>query len=168
MCVALIMEKMIRFSGGNIHDTDHLIRVWAYAKTIGEREGLDPGTRTVLEAAAITHDIACPYCRERYGRTDAALQEKEGARMARDFLAGTGLTEAQIERAVFLVGHHHTLTGIDGPDWQILVEADYIANASEKGYAPENVRRFMDEVMRTGTGRRIAASVLGAGEGPWS
>ena len=36
-----IMEKMIGFSKGNIHDTDHLIRVRTYAKTIGKPERLD-------------------------------------------------------------------------------------------------------------------------------
>ena len=39
--------------------------------------------------------------------------------------------EAQIARVAYLVGHHHTLRNIHGPDYQILIEADYIANASE-------------------------------------
>ena len=38
MTVAQIMEKMISFSEGNIHDIDHFLRVWSYAKTIGEIE----------------------------------------------------------------------------------------------------------------------------------
>ena len=41
MTVSQIMEKMISFSQGNIHDIDHFIRVWTYAKTIGELEKLD-------------------------------------------------------------------------------------------------------------------------------
>ena len=40
MTVSKIMEKMITFSDGNIHDIDHLIRVWTYAKTIGELPAL--------------------------------------------------------------------------------------------------------------------------------
>ena len=36
MTVSEIMEKMIKFSDNNIHDIDHLIRVWTYARTIGE------------------------------------------------------------------------------------------------------------------------------------
>lgn len=38
MTDAQILEKMIVFSAGNIHDIDHLIRVWTYARTIGELE----------------------------------------------------------------------------------------------------------------------------------
>ena len=66
MTIAEMMAKMIEFSKGNIHDIDHLIREWTYAKTIGELEWLDAETQYVLEVAAITHDIACPLCREKY------------------------------------------------------------------------------------------------------
>ena len=65
MTIAQIMEKMIAFSEGNIHDITHLSCVWTYAKTIGELEGLDADTQFVLEVAAITHDIACPLCRRK-------------------------------------------------------------------------------------------------------
>lgn len=77
MTIAQIMEKMIAFSEGNIHDIDHLIRVWSYARTIGELEGLDRETQYILEVAAITHDIACPLCREKYGNTNGKYQEAD-------------------------------------------------------------------------------------------
>ena len=70
MTIAQIMEKMIAFSEGNIHDITHLSCVWTYAKTIGELEGLDADTQFILEVAAITHDIACPLCRKKYGNTN--------------------------------------------------------------------------------------------------
>ena len=63
MTIAQIMEKMIAFSEGNIHDITHLSCVWTYAKTIGELERLDADTQFILEVAAITHDIACPLCK---------------------------------------------------------------------------------------------------------
>ncbi len=159
MTIAQIMEKMIAYSRGNIHDIDHLIRVWTYAKTIGELEGVDPETQFILEIAAITHDIACPLCREKYGCTDGKLQEKEGVPLVRAFLSGTGLTEEQISRAAFLAGHHHTLKGIDGADWQILVEADYIANATENGYSRQNRENFMRTVMKTESGKRLLKAI---------
>lgn len=154
------MEKMIAFSAGNIRDIDHLIRVWTYAKTIGELEGLDNETQFILETAAITHDIACPLCRKKYGSTNGKYQELEGEIMVRDFLTDTGLTRKQIDRVAFLVSHHHTLTDIEGRDWQILVEADYIANASEKGYDKENIRNFMNKVMKTGSGIKLLKDVF--------
>ena len=78
MTIAQIMEKMIAFSEGNIHDITHLSCVWTYAKTIGELEGLDADTQFILEVAAITHDIACPLCRKKYGNTNGKYQEQEG------------------------------------------------------------------------------------------
>ena len=41
MTISRIMEKMIDFSEGNIHDIDHFIWVWTYAKIIGELESVD-------------------------------------------------------------------------------------------------------------------------------
>ena len=161
MTIAQILEKMITHSGGNIHDIDHLIRVWTYAKTIGELEGLDTEIQFVLETAAITHDIACPLCREKYGNTNGKHQEKEGEPMVRAFLADAELSIAQVDRIAWLVAHHHTFSEIDGADYQILVEADYIANASENGYSRENVRNFMERIMKTESGKRILTAVIG-------
>lgn len=157
---AQIMEKMIAASDGNIHDIDHLIRVWTYAKTIGELEGLDANTQYILEVAAITHDIACPLCREKYGNTNGKYQEEEGAPMVRNFLSDSGMREEQIERVAYLVGHHHTFREVDGIDYQILIEADYIANASENGYSRTNVTNFMNKIVTTEGGKRLIKAVF--------
>ena len=160
MNIAEIMKKMIDFSDSNIHDIDHFIRVWTYAKTIGELESLDAETQYILEVAAITHDIACPLCREKYGSTNGKHQETEGAPMVRDFLRDTGMTDAQIDRVAFLVGHHHTFTDVRGKDYQILLEADYIANASENGYERRSVENFIHKIMQTESGKALAKAVF--------
>ena len=160
MTVSQIMEKMIAFSDGNIHDIDHLIKVWAYAKTLGEQERLNGETQFILEVAAITHDIACPLCREKYGNTNGKYQEIEGAPLVKEFLADTGMTEEQIDRVAFLVAHHHTFTGIEGIDWQILIEADYIVNASESGFSMESLESFLRKIMKTESGKRLLRSVF--------
>ena len=145
MTIAQIMEKMIAFSEGNIHDITHLSCVWTYAKTIGELEGLDADTQFILEVAAITHDIACPLCRKKYGNTNGKYQEQEGAPLVREFLADTGMTAEQI----------------DGIDYQILIEADYIVNASESGYDQQAIRTFMEHTMKTAAGIRLTKTVFG-------
>ena len=160
MSVSQIMEKMIAFSEGSLHDIDHFIRVWTYARTIGQLEGLDAKEQYILEVAAICHDIACPLCREKYGNTAGKYQEAEGSRMIPGFLGDTGMDPADIDRVAWLVGHHHTLKDIDGRALQILIEADYIANAGENGYAPQNIRNFIDRVMKTGAGKRLCREVF--------
>ena len=158
--ISKIMEKMIAFSEGNIHDIDHFIRVWTYARTIGELEHIEKETQFILEVAAITHDIACPVCREKYGNTNGRYQEQEGMPLAGSFLADTGMTAAQIERVKYLVGHHHTFTNIDGIDYQILLEADFIANATENSWSAERVESFMRNVAKTDAGKQLMQSVF--------
>ena len=161
MTIAEILRKMIAFSDGNLHDIDHLVRVWTYARTIGELEGLDARTQRTLEIAAIVHDIACPLCREKYGNTNGRYQELEGAPMAREFLADAGLEPEEADRVAYLVGHHHTLRDIDGADYQILIEADYIANAAENGWSAGNIANFAENMCKTAAGRSLIKAVFG-------
>ena len=78
----------------------------------------------------------------------------------RSFLADAGLPGDQVERVAYLVGHHHTYTDIDGIDYQILIEADYIVNASESAYSPENRKSFLEKHMKTESGKRLLRSTF--------
>jgi len=104
--------------------------------------------------------VACPLCREKYGSTNGKYQEAEGAPMVEVFLMDMGLNAQQVERVKYFVWHHHTLTSIDGADHQILVEADYIVNASENGYSIQNVESFLSRTAKTDAGKRLIRSVL--------
>lgn len=161
MTIAQILEKMFVFSEGDLGDIEHLVKVWTYAKAIGELEGLDAATQFILEVTAITHDIACPQVRARFGSSIFKYQEEEGAPLVTEFLADSGMSEEQICRVAYLVGHHHTLDCIEGMDYQILIEADYITNAAENQWEKETVKRFMEQYFKTAAGKRIAAEVLG-------
>ena len=54
-----------------------------------------------------------------------------------------------MNRVAYLVGHHHRPEQINGIDYQILIEADYIVNASENGYSQQAIRSFMEHTMKT-------------------
>ena len=165
MLIAQLTEKMIQRSKGNLHDINHFLKVHAYARTIGIREGLPAETQTILEAAALVHDIACPLCREKYGNTNGKHQEREGVVLAEEFLRDSGLSQTARDRVVYLVGHHHTPQGVDGPDYQILLEADYLVNADEGHCSPENIRSTRDKIFRTKTGIALLDAIyLGGGE----
>lgn len=154
-----IAAKMIKYSDGNLHDINHFLKVYAYARTIGECEKLDSKTQEVLEVAAIMHDIACPLCREKYGNTNGQYQETEGAVLAEEFLKDSGYSDEFIKRVVFLVGHHHTLKDIERMDYQILIEADYLVNADESAYSEANIRNMMEHVFKTETGISLLKSI---------
>lgn len=161
MTIAEIMKKMIEYSEGNLHDISHFIKVWSYARTIGELEGLDRQTQFILEVAAITHDIACPLCRKKYGNTNGKYQEKEGMILVADFLKDTGMSEEQIVRVAYLVGHHHTVSDIKGWDYQILIEADYIVNADESKYTLPNIKEFTNNICKSATGISLLKQIYG-------
>ena len=164
MSISGIIQKMIDFYDGNLHDIDHFLKVWSCAKLIGEQEGIDSETQRVLEVAAVVHDIACPLCRRKYGQADGRHQELEGGALAIEFLQGSGLSETEIARVAYLVAHHHTVDAIDGIDYQILIEADYIVNAGESAYSAANIIRFDREYAKTETTHALLRSIFEIGE----
>ncbi len=159
MTISEIALKMIDYSKCNRHDINHFLKVYTYAKIIGECENLDCNTQAVLEVAALLHDIACPLCREKYGNTNGKYQEKEGELLTAEFLKDTGYSDEFIKRVIFLVGHHHTLLKISEIDYQILLEADYLVNADESNYSETNIRQILDSVFRTETGISLLKSI---------
>ena len=159
MTISDAIEKMIAFSHGNLYDIDHFLKVWAQAKTIGELEGLDAHTQEVMELAAVVHDIACPLCREKYGDASGKHQELESPPLVEAFWEGLPVGRADVARISWLVAHHHTYTGVDGSDHQILLEADFLVNAGESGYARAAIENFRQRVFRTAAGTELLDSM---------
>ena len=159
MTISRILVKMIDYSAGNRKDINHLMKVHSYARIIGKGEGLSEELQKITEIAAIVHDIACPLCRNKYGNTNGKYQEAEGPALTESFLADTGLTREEIARIAYLVGHHHTYEGVEGLDYQILLEADYLVNADESDYSRENILHMRDTVFQTKTGTALLESI---------
>ncbi len=146
---------MIKWLTGNPKRINHFLKVWGYAKTIGELEGLNENTRFTLETAAVVHDIGIKPAEEKFGCHDGPYQEKEGIAPAREMLLSLGFSEQTAERVSFLVGHHHTYTAIDGMDFQILVEADFLVNLDEGNRGEDAVRTAREKYFRTQAGIRF-------------
>ena len=157
--VAAATQKMIEFYKSSLHDIDHFLKVWAMAKTIGELEGLGRHTQEVLELAAVVHDISCPLCREKYGNADGKNQERESPPLVEAFFRELPVDRRDVERISWLVAHHHTYTDIDGIDHRILLEADFLVNAGEGGYARPAIDSFRERVFRTAAGTKLLDSM---------
>ncbi len=155
MMIANAIQRMIAHCEGSQHDIQHFLKVYAYARTIGLQEGLAPDVQQRLELAAIVHDIACRMCREKYCSTKPEYQEPEGAKMARPFLAALGLPEAEIDRLCYMVGHHHSRDYVDGPDFQVLMEADFLVNAADHGLSQDKIRQMETDLFRTQSGKAL-------------
>ena len=63
MTISEITENMIARSQGNLHDISHFLKVWAYARTIGEQEGLDAETQFLLETDYLVNAEESAYAK---------------------------------------------------------------------------------------------------------
>ena len=143
---------MIEFDGGTPKRIQHFLKVWGFARQIGKMEKLDDRTQEILETAAIVHDIGIKVSLEKYGSSAGKYQEIEGPALARKMLEELGYDEELTARVCFLVGHHHTYTGVEGADYQILLEADFLVNSYEDASSSEAIETFCKKVFRTPSG----------------
>lgn len=154
-----LKQEMIQFYQGDPNRIQHFIKVHSFAKLIGEGDGLDESTLFVLEAAAIVHDIGIKPAEEKYGNCSGKLQEQEGPALAEEMLGRLGFSKEVTARVSYLVGHHHTYTDVDGLDYRILLEADFLVNLFEE-YAPKETPKdavcaALTNIFRTKTGTQI-------------
>ena len=159
MSVAAAIEKMTEFYKGNLHDVAHFMKVWGFARTIGQLEGLDQQTQQTLEYTAVVHDIACPLCREKYGSASGKHQELESPPLVEAFFADLPVSRADVDRISWLAAHHHTDTNVDGPDHRILLEADFLVNADEGACARPAIEAARERVFRTPSAIRLLDTI---------
>ena len=152
--------EMIRLYSGDPMRIQHFCKVHSYAKLIAEMEHVDASTLFILEAAALTHDIGIHLCEEKYGSSNGKLQEKEGPAIAEKLLKELQFEENVIERVKYLIAHHHTYDAIDGIDYQILVEADFLVNILEDGLAKEAALQAYQNIFKTESGKNICQEMF--------
>lgn len=161
-----LMNRMLDYYTGDAARIQHFVKVYTFARTIGAGEGLDEPGMEILGAAALVHDIGIRVAEEKYGSSAGPLQEKEGPPVAEKMLQEVGYPEDVIRRVCYLVGHHHTYTDIDGLDYQILVEADFLVNLYEGGLSMKGIRNAYRKIFRTETGKRICRTMYAIEEVP--
>ena len=155
-----ITVKMIEFYRGDRHYINHSLNVYAYAKTLGEKELATVEERQVLEVAAILHDIAIPLCMEKYGHAQGPYQEKEGMPITEEFLAEFDLPKEFVEKVVYLVGHHHTIKDVTVREHRLLLEADYLVNADEGNASLLQIENAMNSIFESETGKTMLKSMF--------
>ncbi len=159
--LAILMAEMVELYHGDPRRIHHFVKVHDFAAVIGSLECLDSPTQFILESAAIVHDIGIHISEEKYGNCNGKNQEKEGPALAKCILEKVGgYSVAQIDRICFLVGHHHTYNCVDGLDYQILLEADFLVNAYEDGLDKDSREIFVGKIFKTKTGKRLIGEMF--------
>lgn len=160
LAIEKVIERAIAYDTGDARRIQHFLKVYAYASTLGRLEGLDARTQEILCTAAVLHDIGIHNAEKKYGSSSGHYQELEGPGPARDILTELGADTQLIDRVCYLIAHHHTYHDIDGWDYQLLLEADFLVNAYEDNLKKETIQKFQAKVFRTQSGIRFLQTIF--------
>lgn len=151
---------MIELYKGDSRRIQHFCKVHSYARLIAQMENVDYKTLFIIETAALTHDIGIHTCEEKYGECGGKLQEKEGPAIAAGLLDRFGFDSEVSERVQYLIGHHHTYNNIDGIDYQILVEADFLVNICDDNLTKDAALKAYNNIFKTESGKKICREMF--------
>lgn len=139
----LLCDGMIAYSEGKPKRIQHFLKVHSLARLIAVSEGIDAHTRFILEAAG--------YVR------NAGIQSAQ----AKEILEELYFPQDVVDRVMVLVNRHHTDTGVDGADSQILAEAECLVKLCEENAGESAAWSAGRRVFRTESGKRLLKLVFG-------
>jgi HD superfamily phosphodiesterase len=154
-----IISIMLKYNSNDVRRINHALKVFAFAQNIAKCENCDEHTQTVIEYASILHDIGIHRADEIYRSGISKNHGELGHEVARELLDGLDIDSEMKERVYFLIGNHHSYEKIDGLDFQILVEADFIVNMYEDAYTPEAIAMVKQKIFKTKTGKALLDSM---------
>ncbi len=159
--VSKVLGRMAGYFQQDIKRVNHALKVYGFAKIISGNEPLSDDCRTVVELAAVLHDIGIKEAERKYSSSAGKYQEMEGPPIAEGILADMGIERPVIERVCYLIGNHHSYSKIDGTDFQILVEADFLVNIEEDAMDAAAVKSIKDKYFKTAAGRGLLEVLYG-------
>ncbi len=152
--VGKIITEMINYFESDPKRVNHFMKVYAFAKAIGMEEKISEREMEILEMVAPLHDIGIKISEKKYNSSAGKFQEIEGPQEAEKILKKLGVEKEKIERIKYLIAHHHTYNNIEGMDYQILVEADFIVNIYEDNESVEAIKKIHKNIFKTKTGKK--------------
>lgn len=161
-----VAVEMKRYFQKDFKRIGHATKVARYAERIAREEG---GDMIVVLCAAYLHDIGIPEAERKYGSSEVRRQEEEGPPIARDILVRLSAPRDIIDEVCDIVGRHHHPRAEETANFKIVYDADLIVNLEEKNteepIAKEKLAAILEKSFLTASGRRLAAGVMGGGEG---
>jgi HD superfamily phosphodiesterase len=154
-----VLRDMIIYFEKDVRRINHALKVYSFSRSIGLLQKISDRDFSVLEAAAVLHDIGIKESERKYNSASGEHQEIEGPPVAREILKKCGYEEDIIERICYLIGNHHTYNKIDGIDFQILVEADFLVNIYEDQIKKDAIETIRDKYFKTEAGIELLDSM---------
>ena len=150
-----VMEKMVGYFGHDTRRINHALKVFTFTQIISSREPLEAGMQEIIAYTALLHDIGILEAERKYTSSSGKYQQIEGPPIARHILADLGISAPVIDRVCFITGNHHTYTKIDGIDFQIIVEADFLVNIFEDDLGREAIESIGVHIFKTDAGKNL-------------
>ena len=152
---AYLLYSVLCYEGGHCRRTQHILKVYALARLLGEQEKISTEEQQILQAAAILHDIAIKYCKDNYdGDASQERQKKEMPHLVNSFLQAANYLPSYIPRILELVEKHHDYDVPKDRTLQILMEADLIINCYENHPGSEKIK-YIKDIFQTSFGKEL-------------
>jgi hypothetical protein len=152
-----ILGIMIEYNGTDIERINHSIKVFTFAQYMGVKEHCSVKEQTVINYSSILHDIGIHEAEKKYNSSSGKYQEELGPNIARELIGNLDISDDIKERTYYLIGNHHTYNKIDGIDFQILVEADFMVNIFEGNL--NNIEHIKNTIFKTKTGIELLENI---------
>lgn len=150
-----VMQKMIEYFGNDVKRINHALKVFSFASLIAENELEDFKFKNIVYFSGLLHDIGIKEAERKYNSNAGNYQEIEGPPIARKILEELYVSNEIIERVCYIIANHHSYNKIDGTDFQILVEADFLVNIFEDSIDKESVLKIKEKIFKTNTGNSL-------------
>jgi hypothetical protein len=150
-----VMKGMIDYFHDDVRRINHALKVFNFSMLLSADEGMEPAAKETLAYASLLHDIGIKEAERKHGSTAGNFQELEGPPAAREILEKMEIDPTVIERICFLIGHHHSYSYIDGKDFQILVEADFLVNIFEDDINQAEIESIRKKIFKTFSGNAL-------------
>lgn len=158
--IDMIHKEMQEFDKGSPERIQHFTKVHSFAAQIGRSEGLDAQTQFILELTAILHDIGIRPSEEKHGFCNGKMQEEAGPPFAEEILQKYKIPTEIIARVSYIIAHHHSYDQVDGLDYRILLEADFLVNLYENNTPMSGIQSAFQTIFVTETGKNLCTTMF--------
>lgn len=150
-----VLLEMITYFNSDARRINHSLKVHNFCRIMCTLEQLEEKQQLAVNLSGILHDIGIKEAERKYNSSAGTYQEKEGPPIAREIMEKYDIDSEIVERVCYIVGNHHSYSKLDGIDFQILVEADFLVNIYEDQMDKTTAASIRSKYFKTGTGIRI-------------
>jgi len=153
--VSSAKDQMIEYFQNDVRRINHALKVFSFSQIISEKLDLDSQTSEIIYLSALLHDIGIKEALKKYNSSVGKYQEIEGPKIAEKILSNLDIPVEIINRVCFIIGNHHSYNKIDGIDFQILVEADFLVNIYEDDISMNSIKNIYKQIFKTFEGKKL-------------